>query len=96
LGTTKEIAKSRGMNKNYVDLQLSKYRCGLWTLECPKTFWESSSSCYFIKMIGCNWVPVVHACNPSYLGGRDQEDPGSSQPGANTSGDSILKIPNTK
>jgi hypothetical protein len=19
------------------------------------------------------WVPVAHACNPSYLGGRDQE-----------------------
>jgi hypothetical protein len=22
-------------------------------------------------------VPVVHTCNPSYLGGRDQEDPSS-------------------
>jgi hypothetical protein len=22
------------------------------------------------------WVLVVHACNPSYSGGRDQEDPG--------------------
>jgi hypothetical protein len=23
------------------------------------------------------WVPVAHASNPSYLGGRDQEDCGS-------------------
>jgi hypothetical protein len=23
-----------------------------------------------------SWVPVVHACNPSYSGGRDQEDHG--------------------
>jgi hypothetical protein len=22
------------------------------------------------------WVPVAHACNPSYSGGRDQEDHG--------------------
>jgi hypothetical protein len=23
------------------------------------------------------WAPVAHACNPSYLGDRDQEDQGS-------------------
>jgi hypothetical protein len=23
-----------------------------------------------------NWVPVAHTCNPSYSGGRDQEDHG--------------------
>jgi hypothetical protein len=22
------------------------------------------------------WVPVAHACNPNYLGGKDQEDHG--------------------
>jgi hypothetical protein len=26
------------------------------------------------------WAPVAQACNPSYSGGRDQEDRGSSQP----------------
>jgi hypothetical protein len=26
-----------------------------------------------------SWAPVAHACNPSYLGGRDQEDRGRSQ-----------------
>jgi hypothetical protein len=24
-----------------------------------------------------SWVPVAHACNPSYSGGRDQEDQSS-------------------
>jgi hypothetical protein len=27
------------------------------------------------KILG--WVPVAHACNPSYSGGRDEEDRGS-------------------
>jgi hypothetical protein len=24
--------------------------------------------------LGMSWPPVAHPCNPSYLGGRDQED----------------------
>jgi hypothetical protein len=31
----------------------------------------------FVKDIGKSQVPVAHTCNPSYSGGRDQEDPGS-------------------
>jgi hypothetical protein len=27
-------------------------------------------------MLNINMVPVAHACNPSYSGGRDQEDVG--------------------
>jgi hypothetical protein len=34
--------------------------------------------------------------NPSYLGGRDQEDQGSKPARANSLRDPILKIPNTK
>jgi hypothetical protein len=30
-------------------------------------------------------APVAHACNPSYSGGRDQEDPGLKPAGANSS-----------
>jgi hypothetical protein len=30
-------------------------------------------------------TPVAHACNPSYSGGRDQEDHGSKSPRANSS-----------
>jgi hypothetical protein len=48
-------------------------------------------------------VLVAHTCNPSYSGGRDQEDCGSKPPWANTkppwansSWDPILKTPNTK
>jgi hypothetical protein len=37
------------------------------------------------------WVPVAHACNPSYIGSRDQEDHGSRPAWANSLGDSILK-----
>jgi hypothetical protein len=38
----------------------------------------------------------AHTCHPNYLGGRDQEDHGSSSPWANSLQDLISKIPNTK
>jgi hypothetical protein len=41
-------------------------------------------------------APVAHACNPSYSGGRDQEDQGLKPACANSSQDSISKMPNTK
>jgi hypothetical protein len=39
---------------------------------------------------------VAHVCNPSYLGGRDQEDHGSKPIWENSSQDPILKKTNTK
>jgi hypothetical protein len=36
-------------------------------------------------------APVAHACNPSYSGGRDQEDHGLKPVQANSSRDLILK-----
>jgi hypothetical protein len=39
---------------------------------------------------------VAHACNPSYLGGRDQEDCGSMSAQANCLQDPISKKPITK
>jgi hypothetical protein len=38
----------------------------------------------------------LHACNPSYLGGRDQEDCSSRPVKAKNLQDPILKITNTK
>jgi hypothetical protein len=38
-----------------------------------------------------SWAPVAHTCNPSYSGGRDQEDRGSKPAQANSSGDPISK-----
>jgi hypothetical protein len=40
-----------------------------------------------------NWMPgtVAHTCNPSYSGGRDQEDRGSKPAQFNSSRDPILK-----
>jgi hypothetical protein len=38
---------------------------------------------------------VAYTCNPSYLGGRDQEDHGSRS-AQERWGDLTLKIPNTK
>jgi hypothetical protein len=43
-----------------------------------------------------NWVLVAHAYNPSYSGGRDQEDQGSKPAWASSSRDPTSKIPNTK
>jgi hypothetical protein len=42
------------------------------------------------------WAPVAHACNPSYSGGRDQEDHGSKPARANSSRDPISKKTFTK
>jgi hypothetical protein len=50
----------------------------------------------FLKNIATCRVPVVHACNPSYSGGREQKDHSSRTVQTNSSGDPILKIPNTK
>jgi hypothetical protein len=36
-------------------------------------------------------VPVAHSCNPSYSGGRDQEDHGLKPAQANSSKDPIMK-----
>jgi hypothetical protein len=41
-------------------------------------------------------VLVPHACNPSYSGGKDQEDCGSKPTQANSSGDPISKNPSQK
>jgi hypothetical protein len=41
-------------------------------------------------------APVVHTCNPSYSGGRDQEDHSSKLVRANSSRDPISTIPNKK
>jgi hypothetical protein len=53
--------------------------------------------CHFIaKKQPYSWVLVAHVYNPSYSGGRDQEDHGSKPAWANSSRDPILKKPNTK
>jgi hypothetical protein len=39
---------------------------------------------------------VAHACNPSYSGGRDQENLGSEPAWVNSFQDPISKITNTK
>jgi hypothetical protein len=41
-------------------------------------------------------VPVAHACNPSYSGGRDQEDHSSRPAWAKSWRDPILKKPTKK
>jgi hypothetical protein len=51
----------------------------------------------FISMLqipskpGLSWALVAHACNPSYTGGRDQEDCGSKPAQANSLRDPISK-----
>jgi hypothetical protein len=43
-----------------------------------------------------SWAPVAHTCNPSYSGGRDQDDDGLKPAWGNSSQDLIMKIPITK
>jgi hypothetical protein len=49
-----------------------------------------------LKMKKCCQALVAHACNPSYSGGRDQEDPVSKPAQANSSGELISNKPITK
>jgi hypothetical protein len=46
-----------------------------------------------IKIFHYSQAPVAHACNPSYLGGRDQEDQDSNSAQANSLRDPNLKYP---
>jgi hypothetical protein len=46
--------------------------------------------------VSCCHVSVAHACNPSYSGGRDQEDHSSKPAQANSLQDPISKLPITK
>jgi hypothetical protein len=48
------------------------------------------------KINKASQAPMAHACNPSYSGGRDQEDHGSKPVWANSSQDPILKKPITR
>jgi hypothetical protein len=48
------------------------------------------------KFLVSSWALVAHTCNPSYSGGRDQEDGGWNSAWANSSWYSILKKPITK
>jgi hypothetical protein len=51
---------------------------------------------YMYKSRTKGWALLAHTCNPSYLGGRDQENHGLKLAWANSSQDPILKISNTK
>jgi hypothetical protein len=46
--------------------------------------------------MGGGWVLMAHTCNPSYSGGRNEEDPSSKPDWENSSWDPISKIPNTR
>jgi hypothetical protein len=73
-------------------------------LACPKCYTEKSRMWFslqnkwpnfFNKSVAC-WEPMAYACNSSYSVGRDQEDHRSNQAQANSSGDPVSKILNTK
>jgi hypothetical protein len=49
-----------------------------------------------LKYLLLSWVQVAHACNPSYSGGRDQEDNGLKPDGANSFRDPIWKTHHDK
>jgi hypothetical protein len=53
-------------------------------LPCEPVWW-------LLKNLKSSWELVAHACNPSYSGGRDQEDCGLKPPGANSLRDPISK-----
>jgi hypothetical protein len=77
-------------------------KCDTYFLQHPKNpqvlwlFYTDMYSIIYIINILSSLVPVANACNPSYSGGRDEEDCSSKPAWANSLGDSISEIPNTK
>jgi hypothetical protein len=57
----------------------------------PNILHEKKTSKIKNKIICVSWAPVAHACNTSYLGGRDQKDCGLKPTQANSLHDPILK-----
>jgi hypothetical protein len=49
-----------------------------------------------LKYYIISWTPVSHICNPSYSGGRDQEDCGSKSALANSSRPCLETHPSQK
>jgi hypothetical protein len=62
-----------------------KYTSNIWRLK------YIFSDYFLIINLQYGWVPVAHACNPSYSAGRDQENHGSKPTQANSSRDLISK-----
>jgi hypothetical protein len=69
---------------------------------CDTSTWERQKDQEFKASLGyvcigtlsqkkISGVPVAHTCNPSYSGGRDQEDNGSKPARANSSERPCLK-----
>jgi hypothetical protein len=54
-----------------------------------------NSTFCFLHDLRNSWALVAHTCNPSYSGGRDQEDHNLKPVWANNSQDPISKISNT-
>jgi hypothetical protein len=55
-----------------------------------------SASLVIRKIQTKTMMSQAHACNPNYLGGRNQENQGSKPDQANSSWDPVLRIPITK
>jgi hypothetical protein len=49
-----------------------------------------------LKYYIMSWTPVAHTCNPSYSGGRDQEDCGLKSAPANSSRPHLETHPSQK
>jgi hypothetical protein len=69
------------LRSNHVTLSTSKYLPFLIAL---MVFSLILVVLFFFLKTYLNRVPVAHACNLSYSGGRDQEDCGSKSSRANT------------
>jgi hypothetical protein len=74
---------------------------GLWKrFQCTwQHSWAFLISIFFLLILRYtdgSWAPMAHACNPSYSGGRDQEDCGLKPAWANSLWDPISKNPSQK
>jgi hypothetical protein len=86
--STRTCLKNKNQNNN-------KKKRFTYQVVMPKVTLEISGFLH-LRNTNMSWALVFHAFNPSYPGGRDQEDPGLKPDLANSLRDPILKIPITK
>jgi hypothetical protein len=75
--------------KHQISNRINSYTALQFSINTMVTFSPS-------EIIYLSWVPVAHACNLSYSGGRDQEDHGSKPVLTNSMQDPISKTTHHK
>jgi hypothetical protein len=89
-------SKIEVINRNFIPYaSICTFNIGIIILSFVTMYCGSNQGPSYntILKISLFWAPVTHACNPSFSGGRNQEDRGSKPAQVNSLWDPISKKP---